>query len=52
MDEDEKKDADVTLPDGVLDDVLEEETEEDELLPALGLDEFGAGIEGEEKQWE
>jgi len=52
MDEDEKKDADATLPEGLLEEALAEETEEEDLEPALGLDEFGAGIEGEEKQWE
>ena len=52
MDEEEKKDSEVALADGIIEDALEEETEEEELLPALGLDEFGAGIEGEEKQWE
>lgn len=50
MDEDEKKDE--VMPDGALEEALEEEVEDEELEPALGLDEFGAGIEGEEKQWE
>ncbi len=51
MDEDDKKD-DVLL-EGAVEEALEEETDDEEdIEPALGLDEFGAGIPGEEKQWE
>ncbi|MCE9541630.1 hypothetical protein K8R03_03695 [Candidatus Kaiserbacteria bacterium] len=52
MDDEDKKDD--VLPDAVLDEALgdEVEEEEEELEPALGMDEFGAGLEGDEKQWE
>jgi hypothetical protein len=54
MDEDDKKDDEIAIPDAALDDVLGEEIEEEDPIvdPLAAIDEFGADTDSHEKQWE